>query len=139
MFLAKYYESGHVNHTALMRTAYILVGKSYDNIQHKVPDTDGNTILKLIQHIQDERLGTGSMWLDPEAGCTERKNLRPTQTAGTEWITDRVSEYGVPWNQFLGHDLQLLLSGETQSDTARITPRKPATALEIANCSTSGR
>lgn len=65
----------------------------------------------------------------PEAGCTERKNLLPTQRAGTEWITDGVSEYGVSWSHFFGHDLQVLLSGEMQSDTARITPRKLAVQL----------
>jgi hypothetical protein len=42
-----------------MKKAYILVGKPYDNIQHKVLDMDGSTILKLIQHIQGERMGTG--------------------------------------------------------------------------------
>jgi len=44
--------------------AYILVGKSYDNIEHKVLDTDRTTTLTLIQHMHDETLVTGCMWLD---------------------------------------------------------------------------
>jgi hypothetical protein len=59
VFLTKYYDSAHVNHGTDEKDI-ILVGKSYDNIQHKVLDTGGRTILKLIQNIRDERL----VWLD---------------------------------------------------------------------------
>jgi len=79
VFLAKYYESAHVNHTALMRKAHILVGKSCDNIQHKVLDADGNTILKLIEHIQNERMGTRSTWLDQRRAALNVRTLATTK------------------------------------------------------------
>jgi len=87
-------------------------------------NADGST-LKLIQHIQIETLVTGCMWLD------QRRTFGQHKGRGTCWITDRVSEYSVPRGQLLGHDLQLLQSGERQSDTVRITPRKPATAVQL--------
>ena len=102
-----------------MRKTYTLVGKFYNNIQHQVLDMDGSTILKLIQNIRDERLVTGCMWLDQTRAILNTRPFDLIQRAGTCWITDRVSEYGVQWSQFLGHDLQLLRSGERQSDTAR--------------------